>query len=105
MDGSAVGMASGHDKLTGRLLPGHSEWRARKDRVAKRLAELVEHYECDGAQRQLLQVAAELLDVAARSRNLERRAKAANSANRILRSIPRKPAPQPKPKTAKELGL
>jgi hypothetical protein len=95
MDGSAISTAAGHDRL-GRFTRGHSEYAAKRKRVGERLLQLIDHYDADAAQQQLLRVAAELLDEAATTRNLERRAKAANAANRILRNIPRKPeAPPP----------
>jgi hypothetical protein len=94
MDGSATGSAKGHDKL-GRLVKGHSEYFAKRRRVAERLARLVADYDPTPSQRMLLAVVAQHLDDAERARTTERRVLAANAANRLLRSIPRKQRPAP----------
>lgn len=91
MDGSAVGTASQHDRRSGRFLNGNTEYRAKQQRIADRLAQLIADYEASPAQKQLLAVAARYLDDAERARTAERRVLAGNAANRILRSIPRKP--------------
>jgi hypothetical protein len=92
MDGSVAGMAQGHDKL-GRLVPGHSEYAAKKRRIAARLEQLITDHDALPSQRQKLAIAAELLDTAERGRSLVTRTRAANAAGRLLRDIPLKPRP------------
>jgi hypothetical protein len=94
MDGASVGQMSGHDPRNGRFTSGNSERAAKRNRIAKRLAELVEVYESDAASRQILSVAAAALDDASNGRTLITRIRAANSARRLLASVPRKPQPR-----------
>ena len=95
MDGSAIGAAEGHDKL-GRLVRGHSEYAAKRRRLAERLAQLVADYDPSPSQKQLLAIIAGHLDDAERARSLVQRVRAGNAARRLLRDIPRKPeAPPP----------
>ena len=93
MDGSAAGTASQHDQRSGRFLNGNTEYRAKQQRIAERLAQLVADYDPSPSQRQILAVAARYLDDAERARTAERRVLAGNAARRLLRDIPRKPAP------------
>ena len=96
MDGSATGTAEGHDRA-GRLVPGHSEWAARKRRLAALVEQLSNDYDSRSAiARQLLQVAAVHLDQASRARNSVIRARATRLAAKVLDRLERKPQP-PKP--------
>jgi glutamate-1-semialdehyde aminotransferase len=97
-----TGAAQGHDAL-GRLIPGHSEYAAKKRRIAHRLEQLMADYNPTPSTVMLLGIIARALDDAERARTSERRTRAANTANRLLRSIPRKSAP--KPPSLKALGL
>jgi hypothetical protein len=94
MDGWVAGVAQGHDKL-GRLVPGHSEYSARKRRIAERLAALIVEFDASPAQQQVLAVVARCLDDAERARSLVQRVRAGNAARRLLATIPPKPAPPP----------
>ena len=87
MDGAAT---SGHDEL-GRLVRGHSEYAARKRRLAERLAKLRLDYDPSPSQQMLLVVVAGHLDDAERARSAIARTRATNSARRLLKDIPRKP--------------
>jgi hypothetical protein len=88
---SASASASGRDTATGRLLPGHSAWRAKRDRLASRLAELLHEY--PDAYRPILVAAARFLDDAERATRATDRVRAAHCAVRLLAGIPRRPAP------------
>jgi hypothetical protein len=95
MDGSVSGTAQGHDKL-GRLLPGHSEYAARRRRIAARVEQLSAEYNADTPSKQiLLGIVAVHLDEAERTRNSERRVRSSNAAQRILRSLPKREQPVP----------
>ena len=97
MDGAVSGSAAGHDRQ-GRFTAGHSEYAAKRRRIADRLAELSLEYNASSPARQtLLLIACTHLDEAERTRNAEKRVRATNAAARILRSIPRKPEPEPAP--------
>ncbi len=93
MDGSAVGTASHHDRRSGRFLSGNTEYRAKQNRIAERLAQLSAEYDSTPSQAMLLAIVARHLDDAEPARTTERRVKAANAANRLLRSIPRREPP------------
>ena len=101
MDGSISGAARAHDRH-GRFRPGNSEYRAKQRRIAERVRQLCLDYDPSPAQQQMLVIIARHLDDAERPRNAERRVRAANTANRLLRSIPRKPASLP---SLEEFGL
>jgi hypothetical protein len=88
-----------------RFRTGNSEYRAKKDRIAARLEQLIADYDPTPSQRQLLAIIAGHLDDAERARSLVQRVRAGNAARRLLKDIPLRQRPQPKPKTAKELGL
>ena len=90
MDGSVTGTAAGHDERSGRFTNGHSEYRARKDRLAERERQLTLDFDPSPSQRQLLPIIARHLDDAERARTGERRVRAGNAANRLLRLIPRR---------------
>jgi hypothetical protein len=99
MDGSPTGDillqdAQGrfHDNQ-GRFVNGHSEYRARLQRLAERERQLTLDYDPSPSERQLLPIIARYLDDAERARTVERRVRAANAARRLLKDIPRKPAP------------
>jgi hypothetical protein len=94
MDGTAISSVEGHDRL-GRLVPGHSEYAAKRRRIAARLAQLVADYEPSPSQQQLLAIVAQHLDGAERARSLIQRVRAGNAARRLLRDIPRKPEQPP----------
>jgi|SRR6516164_10597913 hypothetical protein len=87
MDGAVT---SGHDEL-GRLVRGHSEYAARKRRLAERVAKLRLDYDPSPSQEMLLVVIAGHLDDAERARSAIARTRATNAARRLLRDIPRKP--------------
>ena len=87
MDGAAT---SGHDEL-GRLVRGHSEYAARKRRLAERVEKLRLDYDPSPSQQQLLSVVARFLDDAERARSAVARTRASNAARRLLKDIPRKP--------------
>ena len=95
MNGSVTGKAAGHDEQSGRFTNGHSEYRARKDRLAERVRQLTLDYDPGPAQQQLLPIIARHLDDAERARTAERRVRAANAARRLLKDIPRKPRSPP----------
>ena len=91
MDGAVT---SGHDEL-GRLVRGHSEYAARKRRLAERVAKLRLDYDPSPSQQMLLVVIAGHLDDAERCRSAIARTRATNAARRLLRDIPRKPRSPP----------
>jgi len=96
MDGSATGAAAGHDKL-GRLVPGHTEWQARKLRLAALVEQLSIDYDSRSATaQQLLAIAAAHLDQAARARSSVLRGRATRLAAKVLDRLERRPQP-PKP--------
>jgi len=96
MDGSATGATEGHDKL-GRLVPGHTEWQARKLRLAALVEQLSADYDSRSATaRQLLEIAAAHLDQAARARSSVLRGRATRLAAKVLDRLERRPQP-PKP--------
>jgi hypothetical protein len=103
MDGSATGTAAGHNRLNGRFINGHSEYRARKDRLAERERQLTLDYDPSPSQRQLLPIIARHLDDAERARTAERRVRAGNAANRLLRLIPMRVRQEEPLMTAREL--
>src|SRR5215831_2569625 len=89
MDGSASGTAPAHDEL-GRFRAGNSEYRARLQRLAERARQLALDLDPSPSQRQLLPIIARHLDDAERARTAERRVRAGNAANRLLRLIPKR---------------
>ena len=91
MDGAVT---SGHDEL-GRLVRGHSEYAARKRRLAERVAKLRLDYDPSPSQQMLLVVIAGHLDDAERCRSAIARTRATNAARRLLKDIPRKPRSPP----------
>src|SRR6516165_7911707 len=94
MDGSATGAAAGHDKL-GRLVPGHTEWQARKLRLAALVEQLSIDYDSRSATaQQLLAIAAAHLDQAARARSSALRGRATRLAAKTLGLLERKQKPQ-----------
>jgi hypothetical protein len=99
MDGAAT---SGHDEL-GRLVRGHSEYAARKRRLAERVAKLRLDYDPSPSQQMLLPIIARHLDDAERARTAERRVRAGNAANRLLRLIPKRTRQEEPLMTAREL--
>jgi hypothetical protein len=80
---------------------GNSEYRAKKQRIAARLAQLIADHDPTPSQKQLLAVVAHHLDDAERARSLVQRVRAGNAARRLLKDIPRKP--QAPPMSAREL--
>jgi hypothetical protein len=68
---------------------------AKRQRIAERIAQLCAEYDATPAQRQLLAVVAGHLDDAQFGRNKLTRTRATNSAERLLRSIPRKQPKRP----------
>jgi len=72
---------------------GNSEYRAKKQRIAARLAQLIADHDPTPSQKQILAVVAHHLDDAERARSLVQRVRAGNAARRLLKDIPRKPPP------------
>jgi len=103
MDGSASGTAAAHDKRSGRFQSGNSEYRARKDRLAERERQLTLDFDPSPSQRQFLPIIARHLDDAERARTAERRVRAGNAANRLLRLIPKRQRQEEPLITAREL--
>jgi hypothetical protein len=91
-----------HD-IQGRFVNGHSEYAARKRRIAERLAKLCLDYDPSPAQQMLLIVIAGHLDDAERARTAERRVRAGNASNRLLRLIPKRQRQEEPLMTAREL--
>jgi hypothetical protein len=74
--------------------PGHSEYRARQDRIAERYRQLCLEYDVQTAtQRSLAQIAAAALDDAERTRFADRRVRSLGAAKRALNGLTRKRAP------------
>jgi hypothetical protein len=90
-----------HDEL-GRLVRGHSEYAARKRRLAERMRQLALDLNPSPSQEMLLPIIAGHLDDAERCRSAIARTRATHAARRLLKDIPRKPPPAPLP-TAREL--
>jgi hypothetical protein len=102
MDGAASSGAAGHDRR-GRFVNGHSEYAARRRRVAERLQGLCVDYDASSpVNRQLLSIVAQHLDDAAVTRSAAKRASSTRAAMKLLDRIPRKPPPAQLP-TAREL--
>src|SRR5215469_4941056 len=92
MDGATSGGTTGHDRR-GRFVNGHSEYDARRRRVAERLQQLCTDYDASSpVNRQLLSIAAQHLDDAAVTRIAAKRASSTRAAMKLLDRIPRKPA-------------
>jgi hypothetical protein len=72
MNGSANGAAAGHDSASGQFLPQNGEYRAKRLRLADRLAKLRLDYDPSPSQEMLLVVIAGHLDDAERARMLLR---------------------------------
>ena len=95
MDGSAAGAVAHHDRR-GRFASGNTEYRAKQQRIAEKARQLALDYNPSPSQQMLLLlIIARHLDDAERARSAERRVRAGNAANRLLRLIPRKPEPPP----------
>src|SRR6516164_1882529 len=103
MNGSANGAAAGHDSASGQFLPQNTEYRAKRLRLADRLAKLRLDYDPGPAQEMLLVIIASALDDAERARSAVLRTRAANTARRLLKDIPRKPPPVPATDFEREL--
>jgi hypothetical protein len=103
MDGSATGAASGHDERSGRFTNGHSEYRARKARLAERIRQLSLDYNPTPSQLMLLPIIARHLDDAERARTAERRVRAGGAADRLLRQIPKRVRQEEPMMTARQL--
>src|SRR5262249_38079374 len=93
MNGSANGAAAGHDSASGQFLPQNSEYRAKRLRLADRLAKLRLDYHPSPSQEMLLVVIAGDLEDAERARSAIARTRATNAARGLLKDIPRKPPP------------
>jgi hypothetical protein len=81
-----------HDPATGQLVNGNSAWCAKKRRIEDRVRQLAVEY--DG-QPQILQIIATHLDDAERGRSHLARTRAANTAMRMLRTIPKRVPKRP----------
>jgi len=90
MDGAITSKAAAHD-AQGRFVSGHSEYAAKRRRIAERLAKLRLDYDPSPSQQMLLVVIAGHLDDAERCRSAIARTRATNAARRLLKDIPRKP--------------
>jgi hypothetical protein len=102
MDGSASGTAPGHNPRSGRFINGHSEYRARKDRLAGIVQTLAAEFDPTPSQVRLLPIIARHMDDAERARPAERRIRASNTVRRLMRELKRKP-PQAPLETARQL--
>ena len=103
MDGSSIGTAADHDRR-GRFRVGNTEYRAKQRRLAERVRQLTLDLDPSPWQRTtLLPVIAQHLDDALRARTAERRVRAGNAANRLLRLIPRRKTKQASLPTLQEL--
>ena len=89
-DSSAVTTSSDKPWL---FQSGNSEYRAKKQRIAARLAQLIADHDPTPSQKQILAVVANHLDDAERARSLVQRVRAGNAARRLLKDIPRRPPP------------
>jgi hypothetical protein len=69
---------------------------AKQRRIEQRFVELCAEYEDSPAQRQILRLAAGFMDSAERCRTEWKRTRAANTAAKLLRSIPRKVPKRPR---------
>ena len=98
-----TGTVAGHDERSGRFTNGHSEYRARRDRLAERVRQLTLDFDPSPSQQQLLPIIARHLDDAERARTAERRVRAGNAANRLLRLIPKRQRQEEPLMTAREL--
>jgi hypothetical protein len=88
------GSVTGHDKATGRFVPGHSEWHAKRRRIDAIAKTLAVDYDADsGAAKALLHVAAGHIDTAARARSQDQRNRATRMAAKTLALIPKAPEP------------
>jgi hypothetical protein len=87
---------SAHDPATGRFSGGNSAYLAKQRRIEQRFVELCAEYEDSPAQRQILRLAAGFMDSAERCRTEWKRTRAANTAAKLLRSIPRKQPKRPR---------
>lgn len=96
-DGAERSAVAGHDPVTGRFQRGHtSEYQTRARLVKERLDALLATYKAVSAgDIALLSVAAVHLIDAEKARSRLHRQRSSNAAARILRSIPRAPAPEP----------
>ena len=103
MDGSATGTVTGHDEHNGRFINGHSQYRARKDRLAERVRQLTLDFDPSPSQQMLLPIIARHLDDAERARTAERRVRAGNAANRLLRLITKRTRQEKPLMSAREL--
>jgi prophage DNA circulation protein len=91
MDGSATGTTACHDS-TGKLLPGHTEWHARKRRLAALVEQLAGEYDARSPiAKQLLLIAAQHLDQAATTRSSTLRGRATRLAAKVLDRLQHKP--------------
>ena len=95
------GAANGHS-ASGQFRRRNNEYRAKRLRLADRLAKLRLDYDPSPSQQMLLVVIAGHLDDAERCRSAIARTRATNAARRLLKDIPRKPPPAQLP-TAREL--
>ena len=94
MDGTAGGAVAGHDRQ-GRFVNGHSEYAARRRRLAEIVQTLVAEFDPTPSQMRLLAIAARHMDDAERCRSAIARTRATNAARRLLKDIPRKPQSVP----------
>lgn len=95
MDGSATGAIAGHDK-SGRFVAGHTEYAAKKQRIAERVVALAQDYDAKSqTARMLLRIAAEFIDTAERTRSHAIRARSTRAAGKVLDRIPKRPEPAP----------
>src|SRR5262249_41346695 len=102
IDGAAIAPAPGHDR-SGKFTAGHSEYAAKRRRIAERVAALVQDYDAQSpTAMMLLRIAAEFLDTAERTRSHALRTRSTRASAKVLDRLERKPEPQPKPLDAYE---
>ena len=88
--GVIIGKTPGRDLRKGTFTVGNSEREAKRRRIAERLEALLADYDPTPSQKQLLAIVAGHLDDAERANTAERRVRAGNAANRLLRLIPKR---------------
>jgi hypothetical protein len=82
-----------HD-IQGRFVNGHSEYAARKRRVAEIVQILAAEFDLTPSQVRLLPIIARHMDDAERARATEQRIRASNTVRRLMRDLKRKPPPE-----------
>jgi hypothetical protein len=90
MDGTTNGTAAGHDRL-GRFVAGHSEYAAKRRRIAAKVKQLAADYDASTpAQKLMLRLAAQSIDAASVTRSSTTRERSSHVALRLLSEIPKR---------------